>query len=284
MRWGFQVSLCLLGLIAAASAQSPSTQEFQQTYPLPAGKNVHIRTITGNVHVVGWDRADVKVDAIKRAKDTANLASAQVSVVTQSQELCIATQYPAARKPPKAWFGFGIDLCRDPQNFNSVNIADLARIDYTVSVPRNAAIVVIVEDGDVDVEGTTQYVFVDIQKGHLTARDVSGDCKLYGSYSGVNVTLNSLPRNTHIDSAVGPLVVNLSPAISARIRAHGARGIENDFGWIERSRQMEGTMGDGKVALDVNSGGGRVEIRKLTAPAPPAAGNSKVRRPAVRPK
>ena len=283
MERGFKVLLCLL-IARVVLAQSLTTQEFRQTYPLQSGKNVHVRTITGNVHIIGWDRPEVEVHTIKRVDTAAKLSSAEVSVVNQSKELCIATKYPAARTSAKTWFGFSTDLCRDLQKFDGMNIADMARIDYTVSVPRNAATVVLVEDGDVEIEGTTQYVFVDIQKGHLTAHDVSGDCKLYGSYSGVNVTLNSLPRDTHIDSSVGPLVVNLSPAISARVHAHGARGTENDFGWTERSRQVEGRLEDGKVALDVNSGGGRVEIRKLQPSTPPVTGNSKLKRPAVRPK
>ena len=283
MERGCQVALFLL-IASVSFAQSPPTQEFRQTYPLPAGKNIHVRTITGNVHIIGWDRGDVEVHATKHADKATNLSSAEVSVVSQAEELCIATKYPAAQTNIKTWFGFSRDLCRDFQKFNGVNIPDLARIDYTISVPRNAPTIVLVEDGDVEIDGTRQYVFVDIQKGHLTAREISGDCKLYGSYPGVNVTLTSLSRDTRIDSSVGPLVVNLSPAISVRVTAHGARGTENDFGWTQRSRQTEGRLGDGKVALDVNSGGGRVEIRKLQPPAPPAAGNSKLKRPPVRPK
>lgn len=274
--------VCLLWVASAALAQAPSTQEFHQTYPMSASGQVRLRTINGNVKVTAWDRSEVKVDAVKRAVPPATLASAEVTVQQKADEICIATRYPAARTSPKAWFGFAVDLCRDPQNIGGTDVSSLAPTDYTISVPRNVSLVVLVDNGDVEIEGTRQSVFVDIQKGRLTARDVAGDCKLYGSYSGVNVTLNSLQRDTHIDSAVGPLVVNLSPSISARVHAHGGRGTENDFGWLERSRQVEGTLGDGKMSLDVNSGGGRVEIRKLQPP--PAPASNKVRRPAVRPK
>ena len=280
MRCGWLVAVCLLDA-TLCPAQSAPTQEFRQTYHLPAGKNVHIRNILGTVHIIGWDRQDVEVDAIKRANPPAQLASSEVVVTEQAKELCVATRYPAARaKNFKMWFGFALDLCSDPQNINGIDPATFATVDYTVSVPRNTAVVVINEDGDVDIDGTREYVFVDIQKGHLDARDIAGDCKLFGSYSGVKVTLTSLSRDTHIQSAVGPLVVSLAPGISAHVHAYAARAIENDFGWQSRQRgELEGSLGEGKPLMDVLTSGGSIEIRKITPAAQAAAGASKLRRP-----
>ena len=272
--------VCLLA--SSCLAQSVSTEVFRDTYPLTQN-TINVRNDHGNVKVIATDRADVQVEATKRAVPPAQLALAEVAIQNKSGPLCIATKYPGAKSKLKNWFGFATDLCTDWQNISDLDPATLPTIDYTLWVPRNANLKILVDRGDVDIEGTTGAIFVDIQTGHLTARDVSGDCKLYGSYSGVNVTLNTLPRDTHIDSSVGPLVVTFAPAVSARVHAHGARGIVNDFGWQERSQQVEGKLGDGRVSLDVNNGGGRVELRKLQPPAPPAVTN-KVRRPAVRPK
>lgn len=262
----------VVGCGGAACAQTAPTQEFQQTYSLPIGKEVRIRNDYGNVHVTAWDRQEVKVQALKRANPPATLASAEVTVQQPSDKLCIATKYPAAKQNIKTWFGFTLDLCRDWQNISGVEPAAIATVDYAVAVPRNAKMIVLVYSGDVEIEGTTGDVMVDIQRGHLTARDVSGDCKLYGSYSGVNVTLNSLARDTHIQSAVGPLVVTLAPGVSARVTAQAQRGVENDFGWQQMSHQpLQGSLGGGKVQLTVHSSGGRVEIRRLAAPVPPVA-------------
>jgi hypothetical protein len=278
---GYKLAFWLLAFAAPSFAQSPPTQEFHQTLPQPPGKTINVRNDYGNVHVIAWDRQDVQVDAIKRAKPPAQLASAEVTVQNQSGPLCIATKYPGAKPNLKNWLGFTTNLCTEWQNISAIDPAELPTTDYTLSIPRNAQLVVRVDTGDVDIEGTTGDIMVDIQSGHLTARDIAGTCKLYGSYSGVNVTLNSLPRDTYIESSVGPLVINLSPAVSARVHAHGARGVKNDFGWQSRPREAQGSLGEGRVSLEVNSGGGHVDIHKLQPP-PPAA--EKKSRPIRHPK
>src|SRR5690348_6708627 len=263
----YQLVFWLLTFASSVLAQSPPTQEFQMTYPVSATGEVRVRTMYGNIHVTGWDRAEVKVDAIKRANTREILASAEVVVQKYTKGLCIGTKYTAAHNI-KEWFGLTPDYCRDPPHVDA-DPQEIAAVDYTVSVPRGATLVILVDAGDVNLEDTTEYAFVNIEKGKLTARDIAGDCKLYGSYSGVNVTLDVLPRDTHIQTAVGPLVVNVSPNLSARVRAHAGRGVANDFGWQNRAHEeLEGSLGDGRTLLELDNGG-RIEIRRLSPPAPP---------------
>jgi hypothetical protein len=266
--------VALASFAATAAAQSPPTQEFQQTYPAPATGKIWVRNLYGNLRVTAWDRPEVKVDALKRANTRANLSTAEIVVQKQSEGLCIASKYAASRRPVKEWFGIASDPCRDPQVIHA-DPGDLATVDYTISLPRDAQVTILNSEGDVDVHGTVGKLYVDIDKGHLTARDVSGECTLAGSYSGVNVTLTALPRDTHISSYVGPLVVYVAPEISARIRAHSGRSsVHNDFGWEQRPHQdLQASMGSGKTSLEVTSMNGAVEIRRLQPPQPaPVAG------------
>jgi hypothetical protein len=240
------------------------------TYPAPAG-DIRVRTSRGNIRVTAWDRNEVKIDVVKSAIPPAALSSAEVNVV-RGAELCIATKYAAERPPIKTWFGFGGDPCRDPRHMGDVDPATLASMDYSVTVPRNAKLVLLTVAGDVDIEGTRGEIFVDIDKGHLTARDVSGRCQLFGSYSGVNVTLTSLAQDTHIESAVGRLVVNVGPQLSAHVRARAGRGTENDFGWANRANaDVEGTLGSGKPLLEIVSHDGHIEIKRLPEESPAAS-------------
>ena len=262
---------------AAAGAQSTSTDEIQRTYPQPANGQIWIRNIFGNVRVTAWDQPDVKVVSLKRADTSANLASAEVVVQNQSDGLCIASWYAGSRHSFKEWFGLASDPCRDSQNLHG-DRADLATVDYTISLPRNSQVTILNSEGDVEVQGTAGKLYVDIDKGRLTARDVSGECTLAGSYKGVNVTLTALPRDTSIFSYVGPLVVYVAPDLSARIRAHSNRGeVRNDFGWEQRPHQdLQASMGSGKVSLEVTSVDGRVEIRRLQPPQPEPATKKKL--------
>src|SRR6266567_2352463 len=62
-------SLCaLLFAVAqshAAENRGQFTQEFHQTYALAAGGRVALANINGSVHISGWDRNEVKVDAVR---------------------------------------------------------------------------------------------------------------------------------------------------------------------------------------------------------------------------
>jgi hypothetical protein len=255
---------------ALAQTPAPASQEFHATYPLAPGKVVGIHNAFGNVKVIAWDRSDVKLDAVKRAAKPADLTSAEIISDTDSEGLCIATKYAAAAHPSvKEWFGFKTDFCREPQKISG-DPANLATFDYQVWVPRNANTLILVTQGDVEVEGLANRLYVDIGKGHLTARDISGECTLFGSYSGVNVTLTRLARDTHFTTAVGPLTVYLAPEISARVRAHSnSRAVFNDFGWQHKPREdLQGQLGSGGPMLDLTNFTGRVEIRRL--PPPPA--------------
>jgi hypothetical protein len=282
---GYQLALSVCALSIAAFPQSPPTQEFQQSYLLAASEKVFVRNLHGNVRITAWDRSEVKVDAIKRADTAAHLSSAEVVVERQSEGLCIASKYAVAQRPPKEWFGIAADPCRDPPKIRA-EPGDLATVDYAISVPRNAELTVLITKGDVDVQGTAGRLFVDIDKGHLTARDVSGDCKLFGSYSGVNVILSTLAHDARIESAVGPLVIYIAPEVSARIRARSGRGrVNNDFGWAQPPHQdLQASMGAAKVTLDVTSHDGEIEIRRLQPTQPGQSASKKPASPASRKK
>ena len=252
---------------------------------MPATGRVFVRNVYGNVRIAVWDRPEIKIVSVKTADSREKLKTVEIVVQNQPNRLCIASKYDSGRSL-KEWLGIAADPCGDPPKISGAR-SQLATVDYTISLPRSAGLVVISSEGDVDIQGTAGSLFVDIEKGHLTALDISGDCKLYGSYSGVNVTLNTLALDTHIESAVGPLVVRLASSISARIHAiSGGRIVENDFGWSTgpNKKELQATLGGGKTLLDLSSSGGRVEIHRLTPPqpqkeqgksAPPARGKKK---------
>jgi hypothetical protein len=61
-------SLCALIFAVAQSHATENrgqfTQEFHQTYALAAGGRVALENINGSVHITGWYRNVVKLDAV----------------------------------------------------------------------------------------------------------------------------------------------------------------------------------------------------------------------------
>ena len=93
----FALTLCLLFLSIAALASDHSgqfTEEFHQTYPLSAGGRIELDNINGAVHITGWDRNEVKVDAVKYANSKERLDEAKIEVNASSESISIRTRYP----------------------------------------------------------------------------------------------------------------------------------------------------------------------------------------------
>src|ERR671939_159287 len=95
------IALAALALTAADAAvraqrtdRPELTEEFHQTYPLAAGGRLSLSNINGAVKVQTWERAEVKVDAVKRAFTAERLRDAQIKVDATANHVRIETEYP----------------------------------------------------------------------------------------------------------------------------------------------------------------------------------------------
>jgi hypothetical protein len=134
----------LLAGIAALLLTVPAyagelTAEFHKTYPLSADGRVSLSNINGAAHIVGWDRNEVKVDAIKYARQQERLDEAKIIVDASSSRVSIRTQYP---EHDNHW-----DWSRDDNP---------ASVEYTITVPRGARLDKIeLVNGGLDIKGVS---------------------------------------------------------------------------------------------------------------------------------
>src|ERR1700690_3453238 len=84
----------LLALLMAVPAHAQVTQDFHRTVPLSANGEVSLSNINGNVEIVGWDRNEVQIDAVKKARDQQRLDEARIEVENGSDYVRIKTEYP----------------------------------------------------------------------------------------------------------------------------------------------------------------------------------------------
>ena len=69
-------------------------EEFHQTYPLFAEGRVTLHNVSGTVKITGWDRNEVRVDAVKRAERRERLSEAEIKVESTADSIRIWTKYP----------------------------------------------------------------------------------------------------------------------------------------------------------------------------------------------
>jgi len=253
---------------ASAAAQSAGelTEEFHQTYPLVAGGRVSLSNINGGVRVAAWDRNEVRVDAVKRARKPERLREAEIKVEAGPASVRIETNYPEYRNnnPGRRWE-------RDDQP---------ATVEYTLTVPRSA----VIEDfslinGGLELEGLAGPVKANSINGRVAARALSGPVQLSVINGALEVSLDRLAegQSVALSSVNGPVSLTLPSDASAHVRASTVHGsIRNDFNLPVRvgeyvGRDLEGRLGEGSARVRLSNVNGQISLRRAADNRPQSA-------------
>ncbi len=242
-------SLCaLLFAVAqshAAENRGQFTQEFHQTYALAAGGRVALANINGSVHISGWDRNEVKVDAVKYARSKDRLDEAKIVVDASTDSVSIRTEYP----------DHNLTFSDDDRN-------NPASVEYTLSVPRNARLDGIkLINGALDVQGIAGEVRASCINGHLKASGLGGAVKLSTINNRVEAQFDRLGASSvELASVNGTVFLTMPSDSKAELEAstvHG--GISNDFGLRVRNHRIVGHDLHGELA----GGGARIKLSNV---------------------
>ena len=153
--------LFLLATGHASDRRGTFTEEVHKVLPLSAQGRVEIENINGPVHITGWDRAEVKVDAIKSAWSKERLDEAKIEVDAGQDRISIRTEYPGHDHT----FNFG----GDGEHNNP------ARVEYTITVPRQATLDDIkLVNGRLDIQDVAGEVRASCVNGRIEARNLQG--------------------------------------------------------------------------------------------------------------
>lgn len=252
----FLTHLLLAGLVGAdLSSCQPSvnrevTEVWRQGFPLAADGQVVVENPTGAVWIAGWDRAEVQIEAVKRARDPRELEGIAIRVDPTPERVEVRSVLPRgpAQRP-----------------------ADLPRVDYTMHVPRGASLENIAAGrGAVTVTRVAGPVVASSVNGSVTAEDTGGPLKLHCVNGRVVARVSALAAGQviELETVNGSTSVVLPATAAADVVARVVNGnLSCDFPLpIELDHpaglKLEGRLGEGGARVTARTVNGLVRIGK----------------------
>jgi DUF4097 and DUF4098 domain-containing protein YvlB len=235
----------LLALLLAVSANAEVTQDFHRTVPLSANGRISLDNVNGNVEITGWDRSEVQIDAVKKARDQQRLDEASIEVENGSDYVKIHTQYP-----------------HDRTNNNP------ASVHYTLHVPQSARLDEIsLVNGSLDVQKVTGDMHARLVNGKASISDLSGETNISsvnGTIDANYASLNNV-REIRLKSVNGSVELGLPPSPNADVKASTVNGsIKSDFPLTVQGsfagHNISGTLGSGGTRIELSNVNGSIHI------------------------
>ena len=235
----------LLALLPAVSALELVSQEFHRTVALPANGQVSLENVNGDVEITGWDRNEVQIDAVKKARDQQRLDEASIEVETGSDYVKIHTQYP--------------------HNHTNNNPAS---VHYTLHVPQNARLDRIsLVNGSLNIQKVTGQVDASLVNGKAHVSDLTGEANISsvnGSIDANYASLSNVPK-IKLKSVNGSIELGLPGSPSAEVKASTVNGgIKSDFPLTVQgsfaSHNLSGTLGSGGTRIELSNVNGSIHI------------------------
>ena len=235
----------LLTLLLATSLQAQVTQDFHRTVLLSASARVSLDNVNGNVEITGWDRNEVQIDAVKKARDQQRLDEARIEVNTRGDSVEIKTRYPEGHT-----------------NNNP------ASVHYELHVPQNARLDRInLVNGSLTVQRVSGEVTANLVNGKLRVDDLAGRADLSSVNGGIEANYASLNnvRDIKLKSVNGSIELGLPASPNAQIKASTVSGdIRSDFplevngGFV--GKNLTGTLGGGGTSIALSNVNGSIHI------------------------
>ncbi|MBI4324421.1 MAG: DUF4097 family beta strand repeat protein [Chloroflexi bacterium] len=244
-----------LASATALSARADVKEEFHQTYPLAEKGRIRLSNVNGSIHITAWNRAEVQVDAVKRAKNPEDLREVKIEVTSEKGLLRIETKHPSSRSGRWNFFG----------RSNS------ASVEYRLQVPRQAELAKISSvNGSLQIDGVAGPVRASTVNGSVKARDLADLVELNSVNGPLAAAFRKMngEKSSSFKTVNGSITVALPGEAAANLEAHTLNGsIQNDFNLPVKNpfpigHNLEAQIGTGGPLIKMDSVNGRVQIKR----------------------
>lgn len=226
------------------------SEHFDQTYSMSETGRISLENINGNVTVRVWDRAEVRVEAEKKASTNEILEMLKIQVDANENSIDIETDYPSSRS-----------FSRDRGTSMTVK--------YTLTVPRRANVDAIeLINGSIEIEGVEGGVTAESINGKIVTRNVAGAINLSTVNGRIEPQLDSMVGVEKIDleTVNGSVNLALDPGAGVTVDVETVNGsISNDFGLRVNKHKyvgadLRGDIGGGGILVSIETVNGSVDI------------------------
>ncbi len=253
----------VLALLATGVAWADTTEEelFERTVSVDDGGLVSVKNTNGHIYVEAWDRGEVEIRALKKARarygDDAMdvLGDIEVRVSEAGGNVTIDTELPKGR------WGRGTS----------------ASVEYEIKVPASVRLKLKSTNGKVEAEGVSGDVEITTTNGGILARrlggnlmaettngkidalDVAGAIEAETTNGSIRaeMTGDMLAEDVELSTTNGSVELRLSANVAARIDARAGNGsVRSDL-----PLRVEGRERRNSLTGDLNGGGPTIRIR-----------------------
>lgn len=243
------LGLPLLPLLARADVSAT----VEETRPLVANGEVVVENVNGPVTVESWDKAEVRLVAIRKARTQADVDALEVRIDSTEKRFEVKTVYNGK---DGNWFK---------------KFTNTGEVRYTLTVPHRATLRKIeTVNGAITIANIHGRVNAKTVNGRIDARGLRHEVELNVVNGAIHAEFDTVSdkQDIELEAANGGIEVRLPADTSAELSANTVNGsISNDFGldpnadrWV--GRELEGTIGDGAARIRLRTVNGSIEIRK----------------------
>jgi DUF4097 and DUF4098 domain-containing protein YvlB len=242
-----------IGILGGFLTNDEVRQDFNQTLPLVADGHLSLDNVNGRIEIIGWNRDEVVIKAVKRGKTRESVEAVQIEVEARSGRIAIHTRQSTS--------GFWFWWRRD-------NVS----VDYTIQVPQHARLekitsvngAILIERVSGDVEATTV-------NGEVQTKGAAGNLKLSTVNGRVAAELGSLGggQSVSLDTVNGRIEVTLPAAADAKVSATAVNGsITSEYSSLAVKKGFpigstsKGTLGNGSARVKASAVNGSISIRR----------------------
>jgi len=226
--------------------QDELRETFEHTYPLAADGRVSLNNYTGTVQIMTWERAEVKMSAVKRSYVPERLTEVKINIASNASYLNIESKY--AQK--------NLHWSDDERG----RLENSARVDYVLTVPRGARLDKIeLHNGTINLDGVKGDVVINTLNGNVSFGSLTGNVKVSTLNGRIEATLGEMGADQQValSSVNGQILASLVSE-NVRLSASTMNGkMTNDFG-----RNRTQLFGKSRARLDITNLNGGVTVRR----------------------
>jgi len=252
------------------STTDPFQEDFNQTLPLSAHGRLRLDNVNGRVQIIGADRSDVVVKALKHGKTQESVKATKINVAASPDEIAIHTEQP----PGETGFSAIWSWLKNGGNNDTT-------VDYAIQVPRHTRLANISSvNGRVVIDDVSGDIAASCVNGEMQVRDVAGSLKLSAVNGRIAAELVSLGRgqSVSLNGVNGRIEVILPADADADVSVDTVNGhitsefpsliVKKDF---PIGQHLKSTLGKGGANVKAYSVNGSISIQQGRPAASPSA-------------